>query len=122
MSLKQFEQKIKSFWGGGEGLVLGLIFMLSATFSFGLSEASSILEANSKLFWQENYTDPVFTMLDPDHKEGESNQVAASINGTKYYFLHCSGLNRIKAENLVYFSSEEAAKRAGYDLASNCQK
>ncbi len=44
----------------------------------------------------------------------------ASRNGTKYYLAACSGANRIKAENKVYFMSIAEAQAAGYEPAANC--
>lgn len=43
---------------------------------------------------------------------------AGSRNGTKYYTPGCSGLSRIKAENIIYFSSKEDAELQGYTAAS----
>lgn len=48
-----------------------------------------------------------------------SGRIVASKSGTKYYFESCSEVNRIKKENLVYFSSEAEAKANGYE-ASSC--
>jgi hypothetical protein len=44
----------------------------------------------------------------------------ASKNGSKYYLTSCSGANRIKEENKVYFGSAAEAKAAGYGPAANC--
>lgn len=52
--------------------------------------------------------------------EAATGSFGASVNGTKYYPKGCSGLNRIKAENLIWFTSEEEAKAAGYSMAANC--
>ncbi len=52
---------------------------------------------------------------------GESGQVVASKNGTKYYFPWCGGVKNIKPENIVTFASVEAAKAKGYSPAANCK-
>lgn len=44
---------------------------------------------------------------------------AGSRNGTKYYTPDCPGLNRIKAENIIWFASKEDAELQGYS-AANC--
>ena len=49
-------------------------------------------------------------------------RVVVSKNSDKYHFLWCSGAERIKEENKVYFNSEEEAIKAGYTLAGNCSK
>lgn len=51
--------------------------------------------------------------------EGFGNYVASK-NGTKYYLTTCSGANRIKDENKVYFGSAAEALAAGYTAAANC--
>ena len=47
--------------------------------------------------------------------------VAASRNGTRYYYPWCGGLNRVKEANKIWFDSEEAAEAAGYIIASGCE-
>ncbi len=44
----------------------------------------------------------------------------ASKSGTKYYLPACSGVNRIKPENRVWFATVEDAQAAGLTPASNC--
>lgn len=49
-----------------------------------------------------------------------SGQYVGSKNSTKYHLPWCSGAQRIKDENKVWFSSKEEAKARGYTPASNC--
>jgi hypothetical protein len=49
-----------------------------------------------------------------------SGAYVASKNGSKYYLVSCSGANRIKPENKVYFGSKAEAQAAGYGPAANC--
>ena len=51
-----------------------------------------------------------------------SKPIIVSKNGQKYYFSWCSGVNRIKSENMAYFSDENEAKAAGYELSKTCKK
>lgn len=71
-------------------------------------------------------TIPVENLL--DKKDGSSNtqnldirpvngKYAASKNGTKYYTPGCSGLKRIKKENIIWFNSVEDAILQGYSAA-----
>lgn len=58
-------------------------------------------------------------------KEGEkllqgNNTIVASKNGSRYYFVWCSGVSRIAAKNRVYFETVEAAEKKGYTKASGC--
>lgn len=50
----------------------------------------------------------------------EALRVAASKNGTRYYYPWCGGINRIKETNKVWFASAGAAEAAGYAKASGC--
>lgn len=50
-----------------------------------------------------------------------SGQIVASKNGTRYYYSHCTGINRIKEENKIYFQSKEEAEARGLTLASACK-
>jgi hypothetical protein len=52
--------------------------------------------------------------------QGKETQIVASKNGTRYYLPHCSGINRIKIANRVYFASVSLAEKAGYTKAKNC--
>jgi len=52
----------------------------------------------------------------------EKGIVVASRNGTKYYWPWCSGVSKIKPENLIWFKSEAEAKAAGYAPSSDFTK
>lgn len=45
----------------------------------------------------------------------------ASKSGTKYHHETCGGAKQIKPENKLYFSTEVAARAAGYSPAANCK-
>src|SRR3989338_8575719 len=45
----------------------------------------------------------------------------ASKNGTAYHFPWCPGALRIKEENKIWFETKEAAEKAGYKPAGNCE-
>lgn len=47
--------------------------------------------------------------------------VVASRTGKKYHFPWCAGARSIKDTNKIWFDSESAARRAGYEPASNCK-
>ncbi len=55
----------------------------------------------------------------PTAEASSTGKFAGSKNGTKYYTPGCSGLDRIKPENLIWFESEEDATLQGYTPA-NC--
>ncbi len=45
----------------------------------------------------------------------------ASKSGAKYHLPWCSGAQRIKEENKVWFATKEEAESAGYEPAANCK-
>lgn len=47
--------------------------------------------------------------------------VVASRNGKVYHFPWCGGADQISAANKVWFSSEEAAQKAGYTPSKSCK-
>lgn len=47
--------------------------------------------------------------------------VSKSSTSKKYHYTWCSGANRIKEANKVWFETATAAQAAGYTLAGNCQ-
>lgn len=46
--------------------------------------------------------------------------LVASKSGTRVYYVWCSGVSRIKAENKVFFNNLDEALKKGYKPASNC--
>ncbi len=50
---------------------------------------------------------------------GDSKFVASK-NGKRYYLPWCSGVERIKPENLIGFASREEAEARGLTPAANC--
>jgi hypothetical protein len=55
-----------------------------------------------------------------DSESGLEKSFVASKNGTKYYPVGCSGANRIKEENKIYFSTEKEARDRGLGPSKNC--
>lgn len=47
--------------------------------------------------------------------------VVASRNGSVYHFPWCSGASQINPANKVWFSSEDAARAAGYTPSKSCK-
>lgn len=52
---------------------------------------------------------------------GNSEQVVASKNGTKYHYPWCAGAKQISDQNKVTFNSIEEAQAKGYTPATNCK-
>ena len=56
----------------------------------------------------------------PSAQAAGQGAYVASKNGSKYYLPSCSGANRIKEENKVYFATKADAVAAGYGPAAAC--
>jgi hypothetical protein len=124
MSLKQNHQKIKSFYPVLNILIVTLILMLGSSFLY----LYEILYYKDDIKYYFNAFEVPNLEVKHTKEEGINDfllpdgEIVASKNGTKYYYQGCSGLNRIKQENRVYFSDFRVAEEAGYELAKNCEK
>jgi len=59
--------------------------------------------------------------MNTENESQNKLKIVASKNGKRYYFLHCSGVKRIKEANKIYFKSENDAKKKGLTMAANCK-
>lgn len=125
-------EKIKLFVDSDKGrdILTVLIVILVGLASFGLGRLSkSNPEAGIKIEYQvpqesnvissTNGTSSALLSTKTITKVGEA--FFASKRGSKYYSIGCSGGKTIKQENRIYFSTEEEAERAGYELSSTCK-
>ena len=139
MSLEQNAKKIKP-WPELNSekdlrplyLVFGLIGLMSGLFiwliwqlvllnnSYNLSNRPILIEKSQRV--GEISQETTATHFTTAKTYPKNFYIAASKTGTKYYYQNCAGLNRIKSENLTFFTSERQAEGAGYTLAKNCQK
>lgn len=103
-------------------LLIIVIVLISIT-AFGLGRISATRDYKTPIEIQE-FPFPFISSQEKTENQNiggqASNTVKASINGTKYYYSWCSGLSRIKPENIIEFTSSEEAKLAGYELAAGC--
>jgi len=60
------------------------------------------------------------TSVTPSKETSGEGAYVGSKNGTKYHLPWCSGAQRIKEENKVWFTDKESAEKAGYTPAGNC--
>lgn len=100
-----------------------LLIVLVGVAAFGLGRASieegSIAMGHSPQI-KETTAQPAATTTETDVAVAEG-QYVASKNGTKYHLPWCSGAQRMKEENKIWFSSKEDAEAAGYTPAANCK-
>ena len=58
---------------------------------------------------------------DKPKSESSNSKIVASKNGKRYYYNNCTGVNRIKLENRIYFDTKEQAESKGLTLAAGCK-
>ncbi len=111
-----FWQKCKGEW------FLGLTLVLVALLAFGLGRYSILKPKKTpiKIQAMESVDKTTITNNKTTTQNNLTGQVVASKQGSKYYLPTCSGVKRIKPENLISFSGVAEAKAAGYEPAANC--
>ncbi len=90
---------------------MALSFFAIAIIGFGLGRLSYIADRKPPLTVEK---------LNLGTVSAQTAQFVASKNGTAYYLPSCSGTNRIKEENKIWFSSRKEAESLGYKPALNC--
>ncbi len=139
MSIEDFKEKIKGLAQFkpinlpplANDLFIGLILGLVAVGAFGLGRLSKI-EGSKAPIRIENApsvsesTDPSSPQISGDQSASvsgtENNKnIVASRSGTKYYYLWCSGVQKISIANRIYFSSQDEARAAGYTPSTTCK-
>jgi hypothetical protein len=105
MILAEFREKYKPL---KDALIIGtFIFACLLSFGFGYLAGSETHERGSVsmgLF-----------------EEGSDDGVFASKTGTLYYRSGCSGADRVKESNKIWFTTASAAVAAGYSAARGCE-
>jgi hypothetical protein len=130
MSIKDLREKINSGINSqnGRNIYVILIIVLVSLASFGLGRLSKIEEGRPPVNIINRNTIPAIanTAISPTPNIGEevreiNEQYVASKNGSKYHLPWCSGAQRIKEENKIWFETKEEAERASYSPAANCK-
>ncbi len=106
---KAFMETVISDWG------VILIIFLAAFSSFGLGRLSATETARPPVSVGEAAQES------EPRDMAAGGLVVASRTGSVYHFPWCGGASQIKAENQIWFSSEEAAKDAGYAPSKSCK-
>src|SRR3989344_5504353 len=113
-------------WKIEKPLLLGIIVLLIALFSFGLGRLSKDSESKEPItivatpeqtsaVATNSISKPITTTPIPTvTKVGAiSGQFVAAESGTRYYLPTCSGVSRIKEENKIWFTTKADAEKAG---------
>ena len=115
--------------GKGQDIVLVFVLILLSIGSFALGRLSVQgdlhptveIVSSQKLTADAAVAAPKATAPVSLTKASAGEKYVASKSGSAYHFPWCSGAQRIKEENKIYFSSKEEAEKAGYHPAGNCK-
>ena len=133
--IRHMQEKLKS-WLGNDQVFYGLLLIIVSFGSFTLGRFSVLSSVQDKSpgvsfiaakplsakdTFLEGSKDIQLTNIQTSSKSASLTlSVVASKSGTKYHLPSCAGAKQIKPENLVTFSNEDEAKKAGYTPAANC--
>lgn len=142
IKIKSFYANIKDkVYGSEKGLKIGsdlfivLLIVLVGTASFGLGKLSAIEKKKlpiAVLKTQETLLKGIIGDSNIENLSlGETKSISsiatsskgivfASKSGKRYYYPWCSGAERVKESNKVWFLTVEDAKKAGLTPAVNC--
>ena len=124
MSIKDFNEKIKLYGLKKDELIISLIILSSVFGGFGLGRLSIVEETKPPITIEEMTlsasTSLTATAIGPLQGR-ERGLYVASKTGKTYHYPWCSGAQRIKEANRIYFNSTVEARRAGYKPAKNCK-
>lgn len=109
--------RLTHFLKEGKGIIqIILILVIINSFVYGYLSGTLKNKPKPVIFESKK---PIQTKIE-EKVETTQKSLVASKSGTKVYFVWCSGVSRIKAENKVYFDNLEDALKKGYKPASNC--
>lgn len=138
MSIRDIVDKCKGFARALEqrDVFIALLIILASFASFGLGRLSALQEKKMPIRIEQSVMQSaaVANSVSSDGQTTETNKVpvtekalssgggfVGSKNGSTYHFPWCPGASRIKEENKIWFSTKEAAEKAGYHSAGNCK-
>lgn len=104
-------------------ILIGGVVLISLI-SFGAGRLTAPASVSPEPIVFENGSDlqasALPSIIDDENIGGEEGNYVASKNGTKYHLPWCSGAQRIKEENKIWFETREEAEKLGYSPAANC--
>lgn len=115
MSITDLGRKIKL----PAGWFLAGVFLFSNAASFGLGRLAALEAKREPVRWEQVAALPAATPPSNSAAPATGNYVASK-SGKAYHLPWCSGAQRIKEENKVYFATKAEAEKAGYTPAANC--
>lgn len=129
-SIKEIVRKIKRVGKNSvenNAVFIVLVIILVAFSSFALGRLSTIEENKIPLSIQDQDANSANLASVSTSAKTQvpaltpGGKYVASKNSNKYHAPWCSGAQRIKKENQIWFNSKEEAEKAGYSPAGNCK-
>jgi len=125
-SIKEISNKIKTIIDTplkNNALFTIFIILIVSICSFGLGRLSKDNQENSSISIKNNNLATISKSVEaqPPQILPIGGKYVASKNSNKYHAPWCSGAQRIKEENKIWFNSKEEAEASGYTPASNCK-
>lgn len=116
----------------GNDLIIAVVIIAVALIGFGLGRLSRLAERKTPIrieyFATSSQEAAVSGSINSERQnpaaaiQGQSEKIfVASKNGKNYHYPWCSGAQRIKEENKIWFPSREEAESKGYTPAANCK-
>ena len=128
MNIQELQQKIKYYMNEyiTDEICIVAVIILVGLASFGLGRLSFIDEQKIPVSIEYSKTAPANVLnstrdFENQTKIATGGLLVASKNGSKYHFPWCSGAQRMKEENKIWFESKKEAQGAGYEPAKNCK-
>ena len=98
------------------GLVVSLAFYVGFLEGKKATRPSVVLQCDSALL--QSLVIPTATLAQGIYPKQQSGAYVGSKQGSKYYTKGCTGLDRIKPENYIWFNTKKDAELQGY--SSGC--
>lgn len=111
-------------------LYIAAIIFLVGLGSFGLGRLSLLVPQKEPIWIEQPSAREAKTSAASSDQAAKASAAAvilsqgryvASKNGTVYHYPWCSGAQRIKEENKIWFQTKEEAEGRGYRPAGNCE-
>ena len=110
------QERLKKINSGTENEILISLCVTTTLFVFFIFYIVSFKQNNNiALEYKEQ------TMISRNQTKDVNSQIFASMNGKTYTFSWCSGANKIKEMNKVFFKSESDAIATGRTLSKLCK-
>lgn len=121
--ISDLREKIKnnSKEGRGEQIAIIALIFLTGFSGFALGRLSRLESEKTPIKIEKSKASASAILSGKNMERAISGGVVASKYGSVYHFPWCSGAERMKTENKIWFESIEKAKEAGLRAAKNCK-